>query len=61
MVAEVKPIRTEADHDAAIEDVTPLGRGRRHAEGDRLTVLAAAGLTRRASSERARASWRCSA
>ena len=24
MVAEVKPIRTEADHDAAIEDVTPL-------------------------------------
>ena len=41
MTTEVKPIRTEADYDAALEDVASLwGAASGTPEGDRLDVLA---------------------
>ncbi len=41
MTTEVKPIRTEADYDAALEDVVSLwGAASGTPEGDRLDVLA---------------------
>lgn len=41
MAGEVKPIRTEADYDAALEDIAALwGAASGTAEGDRLDVLA---------------------
>lgn len=41
MAVEVKPIRTEADHDAALEEVAALwGSASGTPDGDRLDVLA---------------------
>jgi HTH-type transcriptional regulator/antitoxin HigA len=61
MATDVKPIRTEADYDAAMEEVAGLwGAMSGTPEGDRLDVLATLIDALRTSSAPAPASPRCS-